>query len=71
MPSATSSLPMRSSDPRRVLLIRCPSIRLGEKQRPMLVYLAGALVSRRSVLTLETRWPGCPASDLQAPRELW
>lgn len=37
---------MRSSDPRRVLLIRCPSIRLGEKQRPALVYLAGALVSR-------------------------
>lgn len=45
MSGATSSLPMRSSDPRRVLLVRCPSIRLGEKQRPALVYLAGALVS--------------------------
>ncbi|BGP54645.1 hypothetical protein JCM8202_003709 [Rhodotorula sphaerocarpa] len=43
MSGATSSLPMRSSDPRRVLLVRCPSIRLGEKQRPALVYLAGAL----------------------------
>ncbi|GAA5992738.1 hypothetical protein JCM10908_006908 [Rhodotorula pacifica] len=43
MPTTTTSLPMRSSDPRRVLLIRCPSIRLGEKQRPFLVYLAGAL----------------------------
>ena len=52
MPTATSSLPMRSSDPRRVLLIRCPSIRLGEKQRPMLVYLAGALVSRACIRTL-------------------
>jgi hypothetical protein len=44
---ASSSLPMRSGDPRRVFLLRLPKISLGPRKREFLVYFAGALVSRR------------------------
>ncbi|GAA5868165.1 hypothetical protein JCM8547_003365 [Rhodosporidiobolus lusitaniae] len=44
MPSmASSSLPLRSGDPRRVCLISLPKISLGPRKREFLVYFAGAL----------------------------
>ncbi|GAA5894921.1 hypothetical protein JCM6882_008245 [Rhodosporidiobolus microsporus] len=44
MPSmASSSLPLRSGDPRRVFLINLPKISLGPRKREFLVYFAGAL----------------------------
>lgn len=52
MPSASSNLPLRSSDPRRVCLIRLPKLNLGPRKREFLVYLAGALVSLQLPISL-------------------
>ncbi|GAA6029778.1 hypothetical protein JCM8097_001045 [Rhodosporidiobolus ruineniae] len=44
MPSmTTSSLPLRTADPRRVCLISLPKLHLGPRKREFLVYFAGAL----------------------------
>lgn len=46
MPSlpASSGVPLRRTDPRRVFLISLPKITLGPRKREFLVYFAGALV---------------------------
>ncbi|BGP14981.1 hypothetical protein JCM10213_007215 [Rhodosporidiobolus nylandii] len=44
MPSlASTKLPLRSTDPRRVCLISLPKVNLGPRKREFLVYFAGAL----------------------------